>query len=100
MLAPGHGQGDKGNRRGVLPDRLVGNDDLGPFFLAQDLGNGTELSGDDLDGLSAFALLYDISSVLIVEQCLVGRTSKLSPMQRITLNPPSIAALVLRATNY
>jgi hypothetical protein len=27
------------------------------------------------------------------------RTSKLSPMQTMTLKPPSIAALVLRATN-
>lgn len=56
------GQGGEGN----APDRLVGNDDLGPFFLAQDLGDGTELSGDDLDGLFGLTLLYDISSVLIV----------------------------------
>lgn len=30
----------------------------------------------------------------------VKHTSRLSPMQRITLRPPSMAALVLRATNY
>lgn len=47
-----------------IPDGLVGNDDLGPLVLAQDLGNGTELPSDDLDGLSGFTLLYDFSSVL------------------------------------
>lgn len=49
------GQGGKGS--GDAPDRLVGNDDLGPFFLCQDLGDGTELSGDDLYGLSGLTLL-------------------------------------------
>lgn len=43
--------------RGDAPDRFVGDDDLGPFFLAQDLGDGTELSGDYLDGLFGFTLL-------------------------------------------
>lgn len=62
MLDLFRGQG----RRGDAPDRLVGNDDLGPFFLAQDLGDGAELSGDNLDGLLGLTLLRYISSVLIV----------------------------------
>jgi hypothetical protein len=41
------------------PDGLVGNDNLCPLLLGQLLGGGIELTGDDLDGLVGFALLYD-----------------------------------------
>lgn len=41
------------------PNGLVGNDNLSPLLLAQLLGGGVELTGDDLDGLVGLALLYD-----------------------------------------
>lgn len=41
-----------------LPDGLVGDDNLGPLVLAQDLGGSVELAGDDLDGLVGLTLLY------------------------------------------
>lgn len=40
-----------------LPDGLVGNDNLGPLLLAQHLGGGVELAGDDLESLVGLTLL-------------------------------------------
>jgi hypothetical protein len=44
-------------RRNLLPDGLVGNDNLGPLLLAQLLGGSVELVGNDLDGLVGLTLL-------------------------------------------
>lgn len=44
-----------------IPDGLVGNDDLSPLLLAQLLSAGIELSGDNVDGLVGFPLLWDVS---------------------------------------
>lgn len=41
----------------VLPDGLVGNDNLVPLLLAQLLSGSIELAGDDLDRLVGLTLL-------------------------------------------
>lgn len=85
-----------------LPDGLVGNDDLGPILLGQLGSDGVQLLGDNIDSLASFTLLSRVIACEIgLDIKSTGReiTSRLSPMQRITLRPPSIAAFVLLETN-
>lgn len=42
---------------GLLPDGLVGNDNVGPLLLAQLLGGSIELTGDNINGLVGLTLL-------------------------------------------
>lgn len=42
---------------GLLPDGLVGNDNLSPLLLAQLLSGSVELAGDDLNSLVGLTLL-------------------------------------------
>ena len=42
----------------MLPDRLIGDDDLGPLLLGEDLGNSIELSGHNVDSLVGLTFLY------------------------------------------
>lgn len=46
----------------IVPDGLVGDDNLGPLLLGELLGDGVELAGDDVDGLASLALLSGIST--------------------------------------
>lgn len=85
-----------------LPDGLVGNDDLGPILLGQLGSDGVQLLGDNIDSLASFTLLNRVIACEIgldIKSTERGITSRLSPMQRITLRPPSIAAFVLLETN-
>lgn len=44
------------------PDRLVGNDHAGPLLSSDSLSDGTELCGDDGDGLALLALLEGLAA--------------------------------------
>jgi hypothetical protein len=46
--------------RWIIPDGLVGDDDLVPLLLAQLLGDSVELAGNDLDGLVGLTLLQKV----------------------------------------
>lgn len=101
-----------------LPDGLVGDNNLSPLLLGELLGNSVELLGDNVDGLVGLTLLGGCISLgsshrvtasskrgsREVKKAKSGKvtgphTSRVSPMQKITLRPPSMAALTLRAMN-
>jgi hypothetical protein len=63
-----------------LPDRLIGNHDLGPLVLGQNVGDGVELPCHDVDGLVGFTLL----DARISDRCANRATLETTYLQTLT----------------
>ena len=82
---------------GYKPDWFISNDNLWPIFCP--IPNSLQLGGDNFNCFITLSLLRMSNSCTWFSKK-IFLTSRVSPTQRITLNPPSKAAAVLLAINY